>query len=197
MRYLYSLVILAVSLSQFVVEARSLMLRPRPALDMTRSQDFVKGVVRDNHPNHSYFKVIEAAVNKAKEITIVVDSETGELNEVELTQAERRELIERSLGIFDILRSANSSTGQYHLSGVIASKVGEMMGWENSAQEGSKYWMDGFIHTDNPRASLPFRTNRGTENLLVYQGAEEVFSDLTRHQAIENKNRELRENCRL
>lgn len=198
MKHIYGVVILIVSLSQFVAEAR-MMRRP---LDMTKSQNFTKNIA-ETHPARTYLDAINNAVNNVKTMVTVVDKETGEVKDIEITQSERHELARRSLVVFNILNSSVSSTGQYHLSGVIAAKISEMIGWSSSAREGAKSWMDGFINTESPEAFLPFRDKMGGKNLVVYQsydGNVRKFEELSQRAqiaAIEEKNRELRKNCRL
>lgn len=179
MRFVYSLVILALGLPLMVM-ARG---RTVPTFRADRGQNLVKNI----SPNHPAYRDL-ARLNSA----------TAALKESPACKARTVQCEafgNRILGVFSVLSTASSSVGQNHIAGVIAGKGAEIVNkWELPAQEGAGVFLDGFVNTSS--GSLSFRTNKGVESLLRHLGAEEALSGRQMHRSIRDKRAEIEENCR-
>ena len=190
MRFVYSLIILALGLSQFMAMGRVVLQKPtnsRVEFRADRSQNWLaESKVTQGHPAHKYLSRMDSVKTALKDTPACRN---------ESTQCQL--FGDRVAGVFNVFVGANSSHGESHIAGVIAGKAAEIVTeWEAPAQEGSGVFLDGFVRTTKPKASLHFRTGKGVESLLMHLGGGyENLSPQGQIDARTQKTIELEHNC--
>lgn len=181
MKYIYSLVILVVGLSQFSAVAARGGFTPR--YEFSSKRQILMESVKSSHPHR-------ALLNRISEASIRLENSPVCRSNVYLCTARGNTNIE----VATILTGANASLGSYHMIGGLATRVDRVTEeWKEEAQKNYDTTMDTFVAT---KGELSFKANRSIEALLVQIRDGEALPADSRHEMIGDKRAEIEDNCR-
>lgn len=178
-KYIYSMIVLALGLSQFMAMGKSRS--PVPAF----RADVHQNLMRDVGPTHGHYQKLN-----------LLNETSAQLKRSEACRtqtAQCQAFGDRVHGVFGVFASANASFAQSHLAGTIASKAVNIANrWEAPAQAGARVFLDGFVRGSG---SLNGRTNVAIEGLLRHLGAGDALEGPQKFNLIQQKEVELRDSC--